>query len=209
MKLLEQKHLLTIIIVEQVASISSNNTVLMAGSATLATTLSTLFSLFYLYKYFITRKKEVWREVISSTKYKKDSVIKIVKSILAVSIPIALSALFSVMGKTIDALTVVRILSQSIGEQEATLQYGILNGKIDTLITLPFSFNIAFATALVPTISAAIAKKEMQTVKRRIEFSILVTILIGVPCTIFMSAFSNQILELLFPNADSPEHFPR
>lgn len=195
------KTVCTIFIVEQVASISANNTVLMAGAATLATTLATLFSLVYLYRYFIKRKKEVWQEVISSKVHKKDSVIKIMKNILAVSIPIALCGLFSAVTKTIDALTVVRILKDFIGEQEATLQYGILSGKVDTLITLPFSFNIAFATALVPTISAAIAKKEMHIAKRRVEFSILVTILIGLPCTICMCLFSDQILNLLFPNA--------
>ena len=197
------KTLITIIIVEQIGSISFNNTVLMAGAATIATTLATLFSLVYMYRYFIKKKKEVWKEVISSTEYKKDSIRKIIKSILTVSIPIALCALFSVMGKTIDALTVVRILSTSIGEEEATLQYGILNGKVDTLITLPYSFNIAFATALVPTISAAIAKKEMKIAKKRIEFSILVTILIGLPCSMCMSLFSKQILNLLFPNASA------
>lgn len=197
------KTVLTILIVEQIASISSKNTILMAAGATLATTLATLFSLFYLYKYFIKRKKEVWQEVISSKIHKKDSVIKIIKSILVVSIPIALSALFSATTKTIDALTVVRILKNVIGEKEATLTYGILSGKIDTLITLPFSFNIAFATALVPTISAAIAKKELNIAKRRIEFSILVTILIGIPCSICMCIFSSQILDLLFPNASS------
>jgi len=197
------KTIITIIIVEQIATISSNNTVLMTGAATLATTLATLFSLFYLYRYFVKRKKEVWQEVISSKKYKKDSIRKIVKSIFAVSVPIALCALFSVMNKTIDALTIVRILSSSIGEEEATLQYGILSGKVDTLITLPYSFNIAFATALVPTISAALAKNEMQTAKRRIEFSILVTILIGLPCSICMSLFSKPILNFLFPNASA------
>ena len=197
------KTILTICIVEQIAAVSCNNTIFMAGAATLATTLATLFSLVYLYRYFIKRKKEVWKEVISSVKYKKDSVIKIIKSILAVSVPIALCALFSATTKTIDALTVVRILKKIIGEQEATLQYGILSGKVDTLITLPFSFNIAFATALVPTISAAIARKEMHIAKKRIEFSILITILIGLPCTICMCLFSNEILNLLFPNASS------
>lgn len=197
------KTIFTIFIVEQIASISSNNTILMAAGATLATTLSTLFSLFYLYKYFIKRKKDVWKEVISSKIAKKDSVIKIMKNILLVSIPIALCGLFSVIGKTIDALTVVRILKGSIGEEIATLQYGILNGKVDTLITLPFSFNIALATALVPTISSAIARKEIDIAKRRTEFSILVTILIGLPCTMIMCMFSKQILELLFPNASS------
>jgi len=126
---------------------------------------------------------------------------KIIKNILIVSVPIALCALFSATTKTIDALTVVRILRHIIGEEQATMQYGILNGKVDTLITLPYSFNIAFATALVPTISAAIAKKQIDDAKRRIKFSLLVTILIGIPCSICISAFSNQILELLFPNA--------
>lgn len=197
------KTIFTILIVEQIAIISRNNTVMMAAGATIATTIATFFSLIYLYKYFIKRKQEVWQEVVSSTVHKKDSVIKTVKKILTVSVPIALCALFSSTTKTIDALTVVRILKNYISEEQATIQYGILSGKIDTLITLPFSFNIALATALVPTISAAIAKKEMDTAKRRIEFSILLTILIGIPCTIIMSSFSKEILGMLFPNASA------
>lgn len=197
------KTIFTIIVVEQIASISSNNTILMAGGAAIATTIATLCSVIYLYKYFIKRKKYMWQEIISSTINRKESIGKIVKNILIVSVPIALCALFSAMTKTIDALTVVRILKTYIGEKEATIQYGILSGKVDTLIALPFSFNVAFSTALIPTIAGEIAKKEMHLVKKRIKFSILVTILIGLPCSIYMSAYSNQILNLLFPNASS------
>lgn len=197
------KTIFTVLIVEQIATISSSNTILMAAGATLATTLATLSSLGYLYKYFVKRKKEVWQEVVSSKICKKDSIFKIIKNILIVTVPISLCGLFSITGKTIDALTVVRMLKSTLGEEVATLQYGILSGKVDTLITLPFSFNIALATALVPTISGAIAKNEIGIAKRRTEFSILVTILIGLPCTIFMGIFAKQILELLFPNASS------
>lgn len=195
------KTLLTIIVVGSIGKISGNNTVVMAAGATLATTLATLFALIYLYKYFIYRKKQVWQEVVGSSYNRKESVKKIVKNILLVSIPISLSALLSVCTKTIDAMTIVRILKNSIGELEATNQYGILSGKIDTLTALPFSFNIAFATALVPAISSAIAKKQKNIAEKRIEFSILITILIGIPCTIYMIMFSNDILHILFPNA--------
>ena len=143
----------------------------------------------------------MWQEVVSSKIHKKENVFKIIKSILKVSIPITLCALFSATTKTIDALTVVRFLKGIIGEEKATIQYGILNGKVDTLVMLPFSFNIAFATALVPTISGAIAKNEIDIAKRRIKFSILITILIGLPCSVLMSAFSEDFLGLLFPNA--------
>lgn len=195
------KTLLTVAIVENIGKISGNSTIVMAAGATLATTLATLLALMYLYKYFVDRKKEVWQEVVSSSKNKKESVKGIIKSILLVSIPISLSALFSACSKTIDAMTVVRILKTSIGELEATNQYGILSGKVDVLVALPFSFNIAFATALVPAISSAIAKKRNYVVEKRIEFSILVTILIGIPFTIYMIMFSNDILYILFPNA--------
>lgn len=162
-------------------------------------------SAIYLYKYFNKRKKYMWQEVISSKKKKKERISTIIKNILAVSIPISLCAIFSATTKTIDALTVVRILKNIIGEEKATIQYGILSGKVDTIIMLPFSFNIAFATALVPTISSAIAKKQIDIAKRRIKFSILVTILIGIPCSVLISRFSGQILTLLFPNASSGE----
>ena len=145
----------------------------------------------------------MWQEVLSSKLHRKESIYKITKNIMAVSIPIALCALFSATTKTIDALTIIRILKRIIDEEKATIQYGILNGKVDTLTMLPFSFNISFATTLVPTIASTIAKNEIDTAKRRIKFSILITILIGIPCTILMSIFSKQVLYLLFPNASA------
>lgn len=197
------KTLFTILIVEQIGELFCSNTKLMAAGATIATTIASFLSCIYMYKWYTKIKKEKWQEVISTKIYKKESIMKIVKNILVVSIPITLCGIFSVIAKTIDALTIVRILKNMIGEQQATMYYGILNGKVDTLITLPYSFNIAFATALVPTISAAITNKKIDEAKKRIKFSLLITILIGLPCTVFMSAFSNEILELIFPNANS------
>ena len=88
-------------------------------------------------------------------------------------------------------------------EAQAKIQYGILSGKVDTLVTLPMSFNMALATALVPTISSAKAMGDMQTAKKRISFSLLVTILIGLPCMVGMILFAKPILKFLFPNATS------
>lgn len=172
------KTIFTIIMVEIVSYISNKNTMLMAGAATLATTLATVSCLFYLTTYYIKNKREVWREVISSTVQKKESIRKIIKSILIVTIPISLEALLSVLCKSIDAFTVVRIAKKYLGEEVATIQYGILSGKIETLISIPFSFNIAFATTLVPSISSSIAKGDIKTAEKRIKFSILLSILI-------------------------------
>ena len=67
---------------------------------------------------------------------------------------------------------------------------------------MPLAINVAFATALVPAISAAKAKKDHKTITEKTSFSLLVSMLIGLPCTIGMFIFAQPILNLLFPNAN-------
>lgn len=174
------KTVFTIIMVEIISYISNKNTMLMAAGATIATTLATVSCLFYLTAYYIKNKKEVWREVVSSTMQKKESIRKIIKNILIVTIPISLEALLSVLCKSIDAFTVVKISKKYLGDEIAKIQYGILSGKIETLISIPFSFNMAFATTLIPSISASIAKNDTKTAEKRIKFSILLSVLIRI-----------------------------
>lgn len=199
------KTCLTIIIVAVIGSLSSNNTIIMAAGANLATTLSTFLSFAYLYLYYGERKKEIAQDIKSSTNYKAYRIKDIIKTILSVSIPISLSSLMSVITKNIDAITVVSSLKTFMTEASAKIQYGILAGKVDALTAVPLSLNIAFATALVPTIASAKAVGDMQTAKERTELSLLITLLIGLPCTVGMFIFAPQILNLLFPNANRGE----
>lgn len=197
------KTVLTVIVVEIVAMAEGSNTTLMAAGANLATTLSTFLSLGYLYLYYKFQKEEIKKEIKVTVNYRPERIRNIIKKILLVSAPITLSAIMSSLNKNIDSITVVRGLKTFMDATSAKLQYGILSGKVDTLITLPLSFNVAFATALVPAVSASIAKNDKNTASKRISFSMLVTMLIGLPCTVGMMIFSEQILGLLFPNASS------
>ena len=199
------KTCLTIIIVAVIGAFSSNNTIIMAAGANLATTLSTFLSFAYLYLYYGERKKEIAQDIKSSTNYKAYRIKDIIKTILSVSIPISLSSLMSVITKNIDAITVVSGLKAFMTEASAKIQYGILAGKVDALTAVPLSLNIAFATALVPTIASAKAVGNIQTARERTELSLLITILIGLPCTVGMFVFAPQILNLLFPNANRGE----
>ena len=111
----------------------------------------------------------------------------------------------SSINKNIDSFTVVRSLKEFMPEDMAIAQYGILGGKVDTLTSLPLSINVAFATALVPAISAAKARKDKKTITQKTSFSLLTSMLIGLPCTVGMCIFAGPILNLLFPNASSGE----
>lgn len=161
------KTTLTIFLVAVIAVFSNSNTVVMAASANLATTLSTFLSFAYLYIFYQSRRKELRENAISPATIKKENIITIVKRILSVSIPISLSSMMSAINKNVDSLTVVRSLKTFMNEAEAKVQYGILSGKVDTLTSLPLSFNIAFATALVPALSAARATNDEKTARKK------------------------------------------
>ena len=193
----------TVIIVEIVAIISNVSTEWMAAGATVATTLATFAGFGYLYMYYKVVRKEIAAEIKSTVNYKYERVKTIIKRILMVSIPIALTAIMSSLNKNIDSFTVVRSLKEFLPENEALAQYGILGGKVDMLTSLPLSINVAFSTALVPAISAARARKDKKTIVKKSSFSILTSMLIALPCTVGMFVFAGPILNLLFPNASS------
>lgn len=197
------KTIFTFFLVELVAKISKNNTVLMAGVANLATTVATFLSFTYIYLCYKINKKEIAKEIQQSTNYVPTRVRKTLKKILQESIPVSLSSLMSSFNKNIDLCTVVRILKKYIGEKEAKIQYGILSGKVDVICLLPLSLNVPFVTAMVPSIAKSKAKGNIKEVKKKIYMFLGITLFIAVPSTIGLMIFSKLILKILFPNANS------
>lgn len=191
------KTIFTVLVVEIVAIASGINTNLMAAGANLATTLATVGSFLYLYLYYKVRRAEIGKEIVSSPSFPTKSVWRTVKSILWVSIPMSLSSILTSINRNVDSMTVKRGLQRFLTEGEALKQYGILSGKVDTLVSLPLSFNIAFATALVPAVAGAKTKGDMTTANKRVSFSLLVSMLIGLPCMIGMMVFARAYFRFI------------
>ena len=184
------KTVFTIVLVEIVFMLTNANTVAMAAIANFATTLATLCSFIYLYK-----KNNL---KYTNVKFEKNKA----KRILKVSIPISLSAILGSLNRNIDSITVVRFLKDSIGEYEAKIQYGILSGKVDLLSSLPVSFVIAIATTIISKVSLLNAQNDKKNLTKIAKTYLLFTILLVLPCSIGIIAFSDQILYLLFNNTN-------
>lgn len=197
------KTIFTICFVEFASNISECNTCVMAAAGNLATTFATFGCFFYLLKFYFSRKNDINLKFYNTKHFKQLSGFKIIKDIICVTIPISLTSILISINKNVDSITVVRGLKQFLSAEEAKLQYGILSGKVDTLVSFPLSFNMAFSTALVPAVSGAFAKKNNNEGLEKIAFSLLITILISLPSSIGICAFSDKILDLLFPNAHS------
>ena len=191
---------ITIILIEYIAQITGYNTKIMAAGAAISTTISEIVCFIYLYKFYMNMKKEIGNEIQRSINYKYRGRRKIIKDILKVSVPMSIGPIIGGINKNIDSLTIVRGLKKFITETEAKIQYGMLTGKVDTIVAFPLSFNNIFSSILIPVVSSAKASGNYNSAKKKIEFSILVSLLIGIPSTIGMIFFAQPILELLFPN---------
>lgn len=195
------KTIITILVVEILSYISNKNTIVMVGGVAIVTSIGNLISLIYMYIKYVKNRREIWTDILTSKKYIKERKRDIIKNIFKVTLPISICALIGSLNKTIDAFTIVRIAKDYLGEAEAVRQYGILSGKIESLVTLPFSFNMAITTTIIPTIAGHKAKGEIEKNKNLIKFAILIGILISIPFFIVMYTFPEQILKILFPNA--------
>lgn len=214
-QLLEQifKCTLTILIVYMLIGHSPE---IMAAGANIATSLATVLSFIYLIVFYQKHKAQIWEnvrssEVVTETK----SVFAMIKSILMISIPISLGSIITAINRIIDTATISRGISVAFANgipgqlgiptaeqltREATRLAGMLS-KSDTLINMPLALNIAFATVLVPSVSRALALGNKNEASNKVSYSLLISILLILPCAIGYITLAEPIYMLLYPNA--------
>lgn len=175
---------------------------IMAAGSTLATTVSTSTAFFYLLMYYNKNKKDIWKDIKESEKFALDSRNKIIKKLISYVIPISFGSVVVALSGVIDTVTVMNGLQKfGLTIKEANEQFGILLGKVDILNAVPLSINVAFSVALVPFISAAIARSRKDEAIHKIKFSIKISSIIALPCTAGLFLLAPQIFDLIFPNA--------
>lgn len=180
---------------------------MMAAAGNLSTTLAIVLTFVYLIAYYKKRKIKVEKEQVSPEKNKTTG--QLLKMILAISIPVSLSSIISVVNPLIDTATVSRCIQLAYSsmypvkeelEAFAMSMTGILS-KVDTIVGLPIAINVAFSTALTPAISAAIAQKNRETASKRMSFSLFASFLIVIPCAFGFISLAQPILNLIYPSA--------
>lgn len=191
---------------------------IMAAGANLATSLATVISFLYLIRFYKKRKPKFTDNSKSAAKTESKPFMFVVKSILLTSIPISLGSVITAINRIIDTATITRgieiafkdgfstingFISNPTTQQltdEAVRLAGLLS-KSDTLINMPLALNIAFATVLVPAISRALALGKKDEASDKVSYSLLISILLILPCAIGYVTLAQQIYMVLYPNA--------
>lgn len=174
-----------------------------AAGGTMGTGIGALAGLIYILMVFLNRKRYINRKLSKKThKYRVESNREIAIKIIKTAAPIiAGTAIFS-MTNLIDMQMVNSRLtaSKAFTDSQVTALYGQLTGKYVTLTTLPVSISTAIATAVLPSIASSMIQRDIKTVRKKIDVSLRLTMIISIPAAIGMGVLADEILLLLFPN---------
>ena len=198
------KTFITIVVIE-ISTIFAKitNIAVIVSISNLATTIANVVEFTYLYNFYRKELKEIKYEIMTSVHAKPVRTIWAIKEIIFVAVPMAITPFIATIGRNIDSTTIMSGLQTHMSYNDAKVQYGILTGKIDTLINFPLSFSGTMSTALVPSIASANSKNTLSEVEKRINTSMLVGLLIALPVSAIYLFYGDEILNLLFPNASN------
>lgn len=184
---------------------------IMAAGGNVSTTIAILISFTYLYVFYKRRKKSIIEECETQTVPQEDKTTKnLIKLIFAISIPMTIGSLVSVVNNMIDTVTISNCVQKAFegiitGGKEAleakAMELSGMLSKVVTIIHLPLAITGAFCTALVPAISSAISLKDYETVNKRLTFSLFASIVIIMPCAAGLAVLAEPILQLIYPTA--------
>ncbi len=127
---------------------------------------------------------------------------KIFASIFTLSIPIVLASLAVPVVNFVDSTITVPLLSPEVGEETAKYLYGILGQRAQSIAGIPPILAIALSTSLIPIISSAYAKRDMDHLKRQISLAMRISVLSGMPIVLALSVSAYSVNGLIFSTLD-------
>ena len=162
----------------------------------LAVSLSELVALFVMYI--------IYKRTPAPDKNKKERGMVEVKSILKLSIPVTFSSILLPLSALLDSVLAPKFLSAYTSD--AVTLYGLFAGGAVTVINLPVSVCYGIAAASVPAVSRVAARREKgDSPKKRIFFSLLITMSVALPSAIGLYFFAEPAVKFIFRSLSGEE----
>lgn len=204
-------------------TVNIDKTPAMAALANFATSVATVLSMLYLFYFYYKRKSGI-SEKIQNSEGEDLSISgkRLMLAILMISIPISLGSIITAINRVIDTATISRGIEAAFANlipahgsqaaitnpsafqltQEIERLSGLLS-KSDILYNMPLAVNFAFATVLVPYVASALKIKDYKEAASKINYSLLISILIILPCAIGLIVLAEPVYNILYFNAPS------
>ncbi len=172
-----------------------------AAAAISGISLGVLLSVLYLLiTYAFFRKKRSVKENTSADKA-TESVHRIVSNLFWIALPITLSScLTSITGLADTALITNGLIASGFAENTAVALYSSYTNLAIPLFNLIPALVTPLAVSLIPTITAAITRKDDREANIIFSSSVRLCLAFSIPSAAGIAVFSKQILDLIYTN---------
>lgn len=134
------------------------------------------------------------------------SVLEIIKSLLAIALPLLCASVVSNAINVADTTLIrSRLLDAGFTAEEARFLYGAYTGYALTVFHLPVGILGTLGVSILPVIAGAMAVGNNTKARLATDMGIRIAIMLSLPCAVVMYMLSNEILSVLFHNASSAQ----
>lgn len=168
-----------------------NNVISAVSSLILVNIISETISFLILFIFLPNKLSLTKKDIIPNKEY--------IKNILNISIPNTSGRIITNIFYFFEPILLTHfLLKNGLSKEYITIQYGIIEGYILPLITLPNFFSIAISNSLLPTISNLFSKKDLNGIKRKLKQSTSISLLIGLTTVTLLFIFPDFFLKLIY-----------
>ncbi len=189
-----------------------------AAAAIAGVTLSSFAGMVYMIIDDVFSKKPQYNEGYLDKKSMTDGK-KILVSLIKIAIPVALSSLLTNLTSMVDLATIMRYVNKSVEkfpdyymerysfikeigtENFAAFVYGSFNGMAITIFNLVPSITNMFGKGVLPSITDAWVKKDMNQLEKNAVSALKITSSVAVPAGLGICITAKEILTFLFPSS--------
>ena len=159
-----------------------------------------LFLLFILFSYRPVMKRQSRRD--------RSGYLETYGSLSAVLIMTVLPIVFSSVAYNIsivvdNSIYGISMVSMGMGAPEIAANWGIYSGKYRLLFNIPVAIANSLASALIPSLSQAVAERSRPQIIRKISMVIRFSMIIAIPSTVGLTVLAGPICNLLFSRSDN------
>lgn len=121
------------------------------------------------------------------------------KKIINIAVPVTGGKLVGSGSYFLESVFIVQSLAiAGVATKLATAQYGMLQGMIIPIVLLPTALTYSLAVSLVPALSEAAARKDMQTIHNRLHQSLKLSLVTGAPFVVLMYILAEPLCMMLY-----------
>ncbi len=174
-----------------------------AAGGTLGTVAGALSALLFLGFAFLVYRPVIYRQIRMDHIRRRESYKRILKILILTILPVVFSTAIYNINQILDLTIFNNIMAaQGYTEKQYMAMQGIFTGKYNPLINVPLAMANGLAASVIPSLTAAVTKRDRKQIHAKIGQTIRFTMVIAIPCFVGFIVLASPLMVLLF-NDDS------